>query len=83
MPLSNIIRDRASRILVAESEVSRKALKYIIHNQENPLPIRIKAQIELHKMGRHTSYVGVRDRCILSGKGKVTSHLVLVQHACI
>lgn len=62
--------DRLRRIVVANSEPNRLALRYITHNDQLPLQTRMLAQFELGEMPAATSSNRISRRCILSGRGR-------------
>ncbi|KAJ3321338.1 40S ribosomal protein mrp2, mitochondrial [Boothiomyces sp. JEL0866] len=68
MPIANTIRDRIARLLTAEMEPKRQALRYIIHQRELPLVVRVKAQLELQKMSRYCRPAAIQPRCIVGGR---------------
>ncbi|KAI8899798.1 hypothetical protein BC833DRAFT_584336 [Globomyces pollinis-pini] len=68
MSISNVVRDRLARILTSRYEPKRQALRLIIYKKENPLVLRIKAQMELQKLSRYTRPVAITPRCIQGGR---------------
>jgi small subunit ribosomal protein S14 len=62
--------DKLRRIVVANSEPTRLALRYITHNDQLPLQTRMLAQFELGEMPAATSSNRIARRCILSGRGR-------------
>lgn len=73
MALGISIRDRISRLLTFNHEVKRKSLLLIIKNRENvDFMSRMKAQLELQKMKRHTRPSALVRRCIEGGRSRVS-----------
>ncbi|KAL2918358.1 40S ribosomal protein mrp2, mitochondrial [Polyrhizophydium stewartii] len=68
MAIAWVLRDRIRRIVTAEFEVQRKALRLIVKDQRNPLPVRVRAQIELQKLPRMSHPSAITNRCIVGGK---------------
>jgi small subunit ribosomal protein S14 len=66
--LANIIRDKLRKLVSAELQPKREALRFIIKNKELPLNTRIKAQLELQTLPRYSMLVGIEDRCISRGR---------------
>lgn len=62
--------DKLRRIVVANSEPERIALRYIIRNSELPTKTRFTAQLRLGEMPAATSVHRIAKRCILSGNGR-------------
>lgn len=56
--------------MFAESEVSRKALKYLAQNTTLPMKTRVEAQLQLHAMPHYTRPTQIKNRCIESGYGR-------------
>jgi small subunit ribosomal protein S14 len=71
MPVCWTIRDKMARLLSAQCEVERSALKSIIKDRSLTLPVRVKAQLELQKYPRYTRPTAIANRCIYSGKARV------------
>ncbi|ODQ68471.1 hypothetical protein NADFUDRAFT_81428 [Nadsonia fulvescens var. elongata DSM 6958] len=65
-----IMRDHVKRHNFADQEVTTRALKYIARNTELPMRARMEAQLQLVSMPNYTRFTQVKNRCILSGKGK-------------
>lgn len=63
-------KDKNLRSLFLKNETSRRVLKSIIKNGYLSLEIRKKAQIELSSFPKNTSIVRLRNRCLLTGRGK-------------
>jgi small subunit ribosomal protein S14 len=63
-------RDRQRRVVVQEYEGRRKALKGLIKNEIISEEVRICAKEELEKLPRDSSAVRVRNRCVVSGRGR-------------
>ncbi|KND01451.1 mitochondrial 37S ribosomal protein MRP2 [Spizellomyces punctatus DAOM BR117] len=80
MPLSNIIRDKLTRLCVAENEITREALRLIARDKSGKYTLndRIRAQLELQKLPKYSRPTAVHNRCVESGKtrGHVTDFKV-------
>ncbi|KAI8825839.1 uncharacterized protein EV422DRAFT_143269 [Fimicolochytrium jonesii] len=80
MPIASIVRDKLTRLLVSETEVSRQALRLIANDRTGKYPknTQLRARIELHKMPRYSRPTAVHNRCIESGRtrGHVTDFKV-------
>lgn len=62
--------DKVRRIVVANAEPLRMALRYIIKNESLPQKTRFLAQFKLGEMPAATSSNRIARRCILSGRGR-------------
>ena len=71
--LAAIIRDKIGRLVTAEYELEREALRLITKNKLQPLQIRMKAQQLLNTFPRYTRPVALKDRCIENGHARVRS----------
>ncbi|KAG5455367.1 MAG: hypothetical protein BJ554DRAFT_5233 [Olpidium bornovanus] len=69
MPRHIVYRDMTLRACVAATEVARRAVKFVARNTLLPARLRVKAQLELNSFPRWTRPSGIRDRCVLSGRG--------------
>lgn len=62
--------DGLRRIVVANNEVERMALKYIIKNKEMPQKTRLLAQFRLSEMPAAWSENRIARLCTMTGKGR-------------
>lgn len=62
--------DKNRRILFFENEKKRKILKAIYKNSNLPLNIRQNASISLGKFPKDSSIVRIKNRCVLTGRGR-------------
>ena len=72
--ISISLRDRLARLLTAQMEPKRQALRYIIHNRENSLNVRIKAQLALQKLPRYSRPSSIKPRCIVGFRAR---HIIM------
>jgi small subunit ribosomal protein S14 len=69
--MSNFIeKDKKKRILVAKYELQRLIYKYMIKNALLPKTLRNHSVKNLNKLPRKGSIIKVRNRCILTGRGR-------------
>ncbi len=69
--MANFIqKDFTKRQLVAENELKRLEYKSIIKNQRISKQIRYKYISKLNKLNKNSSETKIRNRCILSGRGR-------------
>ena len=68
--LAVLIRDKINRLLVAEHEVNREAIKLITKDKEQPLAIRLKAQQLLNSYPRYMRPTAIRNRCTVNGNAR-------------
>lgn len=67
---ARVIRDHFKRQMVAEYEVTRKALKYIARNTELPAKARLEAQLQLTTMPKYTCPTQIKERCVATGHSR-------------
>ncbi|WP_339045582.1 30S ribosomal protein S14 [Candidatus Mesenet endosymbiont of Agriotes lineatus] len=71
MAKKSVIQRNLKRIQICDRYRSkRQELKGIISNKNIPVDQRFIAQLKLSKMPRDSSAVRVRNRCLLSGRGR-------------
>lgn len=70
MPLAINIRDRLARLLTAQMEPQREALREITRTRSLPLNKRMRAQVALDKMSRYTRPATLSNRCVASGRSR-------------
>ena len=63
-------KDLIKRQLVTKNELKRLEYKSIIKNQKLTKEIRYKYIIKLNKINKNSSKTRIKNRCILSGRGK-------------
>ncbi|CAZ80597.1 unnamed protein product [Tuber melanosporum] len=67
---ARVLRDHARREAFAAAELTRQALRYIAQNTQLPLLQRTKAQVDLALMDSNTRRMKIKNRCIVSGRGR-------------
>lgn len=74
MPISSILRDKLTRLCVSETEVTRQALRLIANDKTGQYAknVQMRARLELHKMPKYTRPNAVHNRCVESGKTRVS-----------
>lgn len=65
--------DKLRRVVVANAEPTRMALRYITHSEALPLQTRMLAQFQLGEMPAATSSNRIARRCIISGRGRAVT----------
>ncbi|GHM58033.1 MAG: 30S ribosomal protein S14 [Candidatus Mesenet longicola] len=71
MAKKSVIQRNLKRIQICDRYRSRRQeLKGIISNKSIPVHQRFIAQLKLSKMPRDSSAVRIRNRCLLSGRGR-------------
>jgi ribosomal protein S14 len=69
--MSNFIfRDKKRRFLYKKYELQRTLLKSIIHDLSIPKKYRLESLLQITKLPRNSSLVRIRNRCILTGRGR-------------
>ena len=63
-------KDKKRRYLTAKFEFKRLLLKYIVCNEFIDFYYRQHAQYLLNKLPKNSSKVRIKNRCIISGRGK-------------
>ncbi|KAF4592109.1 putative ribosomal protein S14 precursor, mitochondrial [Ophiocordyceps camponoti-floridani] len=64
------LRDHVKRLVFEKHEVERQALRYIIRNTTLPPRKRAEAQLQLSQMHSYTRLTHVKNRCIMSSRGR-------------
>lgn len=67
---NNLQKDKRLRFLASRYELKRIQYKSIINNLCLPKEIRYEYVFKLNKLSRNTSTIRIKNRCILSGRGK-------------
>src|SRR4051794_27221902 len=70
MPNARVLRDILNRTTVAKTQVQRKALRHITHNETLPASVRYQAQLQLNAMPRAARTTSVKNRCAETGRGR-------------
>ena len=70
MPNARVLRDIKARIGVKDNEVLRRAYLYVARNTTLPPQVRHQAQLQLNTFGRYTRPTTVKNRCVVSGRGR-------------
>ena len=67
---SQIRRDKKRRFLVQKYEMIRRVLKSLISNSRTSHEDRMAYMYRLHNLPRNSSVVRIRNRCLLTGRGR-------------
>ncbi|KAK9473594.1 mitochondrial 37S ribosomal protein uS14m [Dipodascopsis tothii] len=67
---THIIRDNFKRVKAAENEVTTMGLKYVARNTTLPTRVRVQAQLQLANMPNYARVNQVKNRCLLTGRGR-------------
>ncbi|VEU23193.1 DEKNAAC104311 [Brettanomyces naardenensis] len=67
---ARVLRDNYKRQMMAQNEVTTRALKFIARNSALPQRLRLEAQIQLTSMPNYTRSTQIRGRCVDSGRGR-------------
>jgi small subunit ribosomal protein S14 len=71
--MANFIqKDNTRRKLVFKNEIKRLEYKSIIKNLNLPKEVRYDYVYKLNNLNRNSSKIRVRNRCILTGRGRST-----------
>ncbi|KIK08401.1 hypothetical protein K443DRAFT_672424 [Laccaria amethystina LaAM-08-1] len=70
MPNARVLRDIKARRGVHANEIARRAYLYVARNETLPPQVRHQAQLQLNTYGRYSRPTTVKNRCIVSGKGR-------------
>ncbi|MCU7611925.1 30S ribosomal protein S14 [Anaplasma capra] len=69
MSKKSVVQRNLKRIAIsARSSEKRRALVRIIKDESLPMAERFAAQVKLSKMPRDSSYIRVRNRCLITGR---------------
>jgi len=69
--MANFIqKDNTRRKLVFKNEIKRLEYKCIIKNLNLPKQVRYEYVLKLNNLDRNSSQIRVRNRCILTGRGR-------------
>jgi small subunit ribosomal protein S14 len=63
-------RDNKRRLLVSKYEIKRIFYKSIIRDENIPSFIKYQATIRLAELPRNSSKIRIKNRCIMTGRGK-------------
>jgi len=66
----SIEKDKTIRLNYLKNESKRKVLKAISQNTNLPLSIRLQANLHLSELPKNSSPSRIKNRCILSGRGR-------------
>ncbi|KAJ1735503.1 40S ribosomal protein mrp2, mitochondrial [Coemansia sp. BCRC 34490] len=67
---SNVFRDINARRAVAYSELERTVWRYVSRNTALEPQIRMQAQMALNKMPREAAPSAIKNRCVITGRGR-------------
>jgi len=65
-----IEKDKNKRVNFIKKEHSRKILKAISHNMNLSPSLRLKANFLLSELPKNSSLTRVKNRCVISGRGR-------------
>lgn len=68
--ISTIVKDQRKRKLELRYRTQRAELKKIIIDEDKTDEERLEASLKLNKLPRNSSKVRLRNRCILTGRGR-------------
>lgn len=68
--ISTIVKDQRKRKLEQRYRTQRAELKKIIIDEDKTDEERFEASVKLNKLPRNSSKVRLRNRCILTGRGR-------------
>ncbi len=71
---NSIQRDLKRRKLFSKYELKRLQLKNIINDLNIPKEIRYNCILELNKLPKNSSQTRLKNRCIITGRGKSISN---------
>ncbi|KAH9943073.1 uncharacterized protein BXZ73DRAFT_40093 [Epithele typhae] len=67
---ARVLRDIKARHGVNATEILRRAYLYVARNQTLPPQVRFQAQLQLNTFGRYERPTAVKNRCVVSGRGR-------------
>ncbi|KAH6915247.1 mitochondrial 40s ribosomal protein [Coprinopsis sp. MPI-PUGE-AT-0042] len=67
---ARVLRDIKAREGVKSSEVLRRAYLYVARNETLPPQVRHQAQLQLNSFDKYTRPTTVKNRCVLTGRGR-------------
>lgn len=73
MSMNQMIKDQKIRECVRRYETKRAELKGIFYNQSLPWSVREQAFAQLSELPRNSSPVRIRNRCVVTGRGRGVS----------
>ena len=65
-----VIKDKKKRVLYSRYEWQMRQLKAIANNLMLPPEVRYKARLEMTDLPRDCSVTRIRNRCIITGRGR-------------
>lgn len=71
-PVAWILRDKLQRQIVADHEVARQALRFIVRDTSQPAATRRRAQLALNSYPAVTRRTAVKDKCVEHGRSQVS-----------
>ncbi|OBZ76433.1 37S ribosomal protein MRP2, mitochondrial [Grifola frondosa] len=69
-PNIRVLRDIKARNGVNANEITRRAYLFVARNQALPPHVRYQAQLQLNTFGRYTRPTTVKNRCMVTGRGR-------------
>lgn len=82
MSHNKAIKDQKIRALVQKYEAKRMELKSIFYNQSLPESVRQQAFTELDQLPKNSSATRVRNRCVLTGRGRAVYQMFKMSRIC-
>ncbi|EAU84263.1 mitochondrial 40s ribosomal protein [Coprinopsis cinerea okayama7 len=67
---ARVVRDIKARMGVKDNEILRRAYLYVARNETLPAQVRHQAQLQLNSFDKYTRPTTVKNRCIISGRGR-------------
>lgn len=82
MSHNKAIKDQKIRSLVQKYEAKRMEFKSIFYNQSLPESVRQQAFLELDQLPKNSSATRVRNRCVLTGRGRAVYQMFKMSRIC-
>lgn len=68
--MSQLIKDHKKRTLYGKYELQRLQLTALIRDSKVPNHIKSECQKDINRLPRNSSLIRVRNRCVLTGRGR-------------
>jgi small subunit ribosomal protein S14 len=79
---NTIQKDQKRRNLVSKNELKRLQYKTIITDLSIPKEIRYKYVSKLNKLSRNSCNVRIRNRCVITGRGRAVYRFCKLSRIC-
>ena len=79
---NTIQKDQKRRTLVSKNELKRLQYKTIITDLSIPKEIRYKYVCKLNNLSRNSSNVRIRNRCVITGRGRAVYRFCKLSRIC-